>query len=258
MWETRYGFPEPSRTESGYRRYASDDVRALRRVRGFRARGLSVPAAIERARESLSITGRPSIYGAVAEEHPGRPQVLRKGTLTAISRAIEHEALARANDAIVFGAFQHVPFYRSVENRYRQMARFARAATVFADFDELGHPDGGPVEVPIADEDKVGNEWAVIVDAPDFAAALLAWEVPGVTEPGAADDMSRRFESIWTVDPTAVRRASLAAARLSGHADEGYGVKLEAMVSEAPMASADLAPSLTTLTNRMVAYLEAA
>ena len=90
------------------------------------------------------------------------------------------------------------------------------------------------------------------------AAALLAWEVPGVTEPGAADDMSRRFESIWTVDPSAVRRASLAAARLSGHADEGYGVKLEAMISEAPMASSDLAQSLTTLTNRMVAYLEEA
>ncbi len=258
MWETRYGFPEPARTESGYRRYGSDDVRALRRIRGFRARGLSVPAAIERARESTLAGGRPSIYGAVAEEHPGRPQVLRKATLVAISRAIEHEALARASAPILFGAFQNEPFYRQVETRYRRLSQFATAATVFADFPQLATPEGGPVEVPISEADKVGNEWAVVIDAPDFAAALLAWEVPGVTEPGSADDRARRFESIWTVDPEVVRRASVAAARLAGQTDEAYGVRLEAILAEQPVAGDQLTPALTTLTNRMVAYMEAA
>ena len=97
-----------------------------------------------------------------------------------------------------------------------------------------------------------------MIDAPDFAAALLAWEVPGVTEPGSADDRSRRFESIWTVDPEVVRRASVAAARLAGQTDEAYGVRLETILAEQPVAGDQLTPALTTLTNRMVAYMEAA
>ena len=52
MWEQRYGFPEPQRTASGYRRYSSEDVELLRRVLSYREGGLSVPAALERAREA--------------------------------------------------------------------------------------------------------------------------------------------------------------------------------------------------------------
>src|SRR5829696_5051755 len=92
MWEQRYGFPDPQRTPSGYRQYRSGDVEALRRVQAYRHRGLSIPAAIERARETGEETDRPSIYAAVASTgHGARPQVLRKSTLVALSRAIEHE-----------------------------------------------------------------------------------------------------------------------------------------------------------------------
>src|SRR3954451_820225 len=66
MWEQRYGFPEPGRTPSGYRRYSQDDVEALRKVLALRHRGLSVPAAIERARETGAPSDHPSIYAAVA------------------------------------------------------------------------------------------------------------------------------------------------------------------------------------------------
>src|SRR5918997_1887043 len=52
MWEQRYGFPEPDRTASGYRRYSEDDVEALRRVAAYRRLGLSIPAAIDRVRAS--------------------------------------------------------------------------------------------------------------------------------------------------------------------------------------------------------------
>ena len=50
MWEQRYGFPSPERAPSGYRLYRQEDVELLRRAVAFRARGLSVPAALERAR----------------------------------------------------------------------------------------------------------------------------------------------------------------------------------------------------------------
>lgn len=259
MWEQRYGFPEPGRTAGGYRVYSEDDVEALRRVVAYRHRGLSVPAAIERAADTGGPADQPSIYAAVAaSDHGARPQILKKGTLVAISRAIEHEALAQAATPVLFGAFQHEPFYRAVEARYRSIARYADAAAVFADFADVRREEGAPAELPIGPDDKLGNEWAVIIDAPGYCACLLAWEVPGITEPGDPDDLSRRFEAIWTLDPVATRRAAIAAARLAGKACPEVGRELEAALEDRPLALDTPAPGLTALTNRMVAYLDAA
>src|SRR3712207_9205994 len=89
MWEQRYGFPDPARTASGYRRYSEDDVESLRKVASYRRLGLSIPAAIDRVRGAGDGTDRPSIYAAVATiDESARPQVLRKTTLMAISREI--------------------------------------------------------------------------------------------------------------------------------------------------------------------------
>lgn len=259
MWEQRYSFPVPRRTESGYRRYSDDDVETLRRVVALRKRGLSVPAAISRAQENGGETDRPSIYAAVAStDHGARPQTLRKSTLIALSRAIEHEAMARAVRPILVGAFQHVPFYREVEPRYSRIARQADAAFVFADFPAVRHRDGCATEIPIGSEDALGNEWAVIVDSPGYAACLLAWEMPGITEPGSPNDLRRRFESLWTVDPVATRKAAQVAARLAGKADPAYGERVEALLADRPLAVEQPAPVLTSLTNRLVAYLEEA
>src|SRR3712207_1867399 len=65
MWEQRYGFPDPDRTASGYRRYSDDDVESLRRVASYRRLGLSIPAAIDRVRGTADEAERPSIYAAV-------------------------------------------------------------------------------------------------------------------------------------------------------------------------------------------------
>ncbi len=51
MWETRYGFPVPERLPSGHRRYSDDDVASVRQVARDREAGLSMKAAIDRARE---------------------------------------------------------------------------------------------------------------------------------------------------------------------------------------------------------------
>ena len=257
MWEQRYGFPEPERTSSGYRVYRPGDVEALRRVQAYRHRGLSIPAAIERARETGGQTDRPSIYAAVMSAGvDARPQVLRKSTLVALSRAIEHETLAHAAAPVLFAAFQREPFYREVQPRYARIAQCADAATVFADFPQVRHPEGAPAEMPIAPTDALGNEWAVIVDAPGFAASLLAWEQPGVTQPGDPDDLDRRFEAIWTLDPVATRRAAVVAARLAERADAAYGRELLGVLEDRPLALEEPAPALTALTNRVIAYLE--
>lgn len=151
VWEQRYGFPEPARTASGYRSYTEEDVDALRRVSTLRESGLSVPAALERARAASRPTDRPSLFGAIAGgEEPMAARRLRKRTLLAISRAIEDETLARAADPVVIGAFQSVRNFRAVQHRYDRLARAADACVVFAAFDEVRERPGHPTEVPIA------------------------------------------------------------------------------------------------------------
>jgi MerR family transcriptional regulator, light-induced transcriptional regulator len=251
MWEQRYGFPSPERTASGYRRYSADDVDLLRRVAALREQGMSVPAAIERVRQAASTTGRPSIYAAVG--HDARPQVLRRPTLVAISRAIEDEAIAHAAAPIVFGAFQRERFYRQVEHRYRRLARLADASYVFADFDEIGTPDDAPVEIPVEQTDALADEWAVVIDAPGYAACLLGWET---MDTEGAPPSERRFEAIWTIDPNATRRASQVAAALVARQSPEHGERLQAMLDDRPLAYEEPARSLTALTNRLVSYLE--
>ena len=137
MWEQRYGFPSPARTAAGYRIYSEQDVVTIKRVLAYRDSGLSVPAALERARSLEGPTDRPSIFAALAAgDSPVRPQKLRKPTLVALSRAIEEEAIARAAGPVVIAAFQSERNYRAVEHRYRRLARVADAVGVFADFAE--------------------------------------------------------------------------------------------------------------------------
>jgi DICT domain-containing protein len=256
MWEQRYGFPEPQRTASGYRRYSDGDVEALRRVASYRRLGLSIPAAIDRVRvDEDQVVEQPSIFAAVSSiDEMARPQLLRKPTLLALSRAIEHETLAHAASPVVFGAFQEARHFTGVEHRYRRIARQSDATTVFADFDELSREPGRVAQIPIDLDDAIGNEWAVIVDAPGYGACLLAWEHP--RQEGIPDDR-RRFEAIWSVHPRAVRRAAEVAARLAGQADEDYGAELEDLLRDRPLSMETPVPSLTALTNRAIAYMDA-
>ncbi len=255
MWEQRYGFPEPERTSAGYRLYGEDDVEALRRVLALRERGLSVPAAVARVRGADIATDRPSLFGALAGgDQPVGSQVLSKRTLLAISRAIEDEAMSRAASPLVFGAFQRERNYRAVEHRYRAMARTADAVVVFADFERLG-TGGAVAEVPFEAGGALGNEWAVVIDAPGYSACLLAWEQP---QPAASvPDGERSFETIWTLDPRTVRRAAEVGAGLARRADDALGEHVEQLLSERPLAMEHPAPSLTSVTNRIVGYLDA-
>ena len=255
MWEQRYGFPVPERTSAGYRVYSEDDVESLRRVLAYRERGLSVPAAVDRARSSELATDRPSLFGVLAAgESPPAAQVLTKRTLIAVSRAIEEETISRAAAPVVIAAFQNERNYRAVEHRYRAMARTADAVLVFADFDRLGGGGDAPVELPLEEHDGLGNEWAVVVDAPGYAACLLGWERP---QAQPVPDAERTFEAIWTLDPRVVRRAAQVAASLARRADPMLGERMERLLAERPLAMEQPAPGLTAVTNRIVGYLDA-
>jgi DICT domain-containing protein len=252
MWEQRYGFPEPGRTAAGYRVYTEQDVVALRRVVAYRTRGLSVPAALERARSLEGATDRPSIFAALASgDAPVRPQKLHRRTLIALSRAIEEEAMARAAGPVVIGAFQSEGNYRKVEHRYRRLAHVADAVGVFADFrDARIEGDASPAEIPIGLDEALGHEWAVIVDAPGYAACLVGWETPST-------DGERVFEAVWTMDAPVVRRAAQVGAAIAARSAPEWSERLLALLADRPLAVESPAPGLTALTNRMIGYLDA-
>ncbi|MBO9534670.1 MAG: MerR family transcriptional regulator [Solirubrobacteraceae bacterium] len=254
MWEQRYGFPAPQRTASGYRLYTDRDVEAIRTVIALRRRGLSIPTAIERGREEPKVSAEthPSIYAAVTAVDPSAyPRVLRRTTLAAMSHAIEDEFLARGAHGVVVGAFQRSRFFERVGHRYRQIAPRSDATIVFADWPEVTDVPGEPIRVPIAPTDALGNEWAVVVDAPGYAACLLAWERPNRAAGG-----QRMFEAVLSLDPRAVRRAVMVAVALAGRRDPAIGTRLDELISGRPLATEPPASALTSLTSRMVAYLD--
>ena len=223
MWEQRHGFPSPRRTASGYRRYEPDDVETLRRARAHRQRGLSVSAALERARE----TGgglRPSVDlrrrgGAPTTARARRSCASRRWSRcrgpssTSCSRAPPRRCSSAPSSASASIArwSRATAGWRATPTPRRCSPTSPRCAGPRARRSRCRSPRAT----------ALANEWAVIVDAPGYAACLLAWEQPGAIAPDEPDDGDRRFEAIWTIDPRATRRAAQAAARLAGNADAG-------------------------------------
>jgi MerR family transcriptional regulator, light-induced transcriptional regulator len=221
MWERRYGFPSPERLASGHRRYSEREIGLIQSVAARRAAGLALGVAIEQARGE-SAQPATSVYAALRRRRPDlEPRVLVKPVMCALSRAIEDEALARAERLLAFASFQREQFYRQVQVRWHELARTADVAVVFADFDRLRVPRDGPAELPLPRDYPLNREWALVCEGETFALCLAGWEAPeSATGPGRL----RRFEAIWSVEPEVVREAAqicaaIAAARRPGVAE---------------------------------------
>jgi MerR family transcriptional regulator, light-induced transcriptional regulator len=252
MWERRYGFPTPERLASGHRRYSEQEVELIRAVGAKRAAGLALPVAIDQARREGS---RPemSVYAALRRQRPDvEPRVLAKAMMLALSHAIEDEALARAERLMVFGSFQRERFFRQAEPRWRELARTAELAVVFADFGRMRTPRGAPVEVPLPREHAMNREWALVCEGQDFALCMTGWERPR-GEQGL--DRMRRFEAIWSAEPEVVREAAriccaIAATKRPAIA-EAAQARLEAPLAATGQSQVRLASAVTA---RMLSY----
>jgi MerR family transcriptional regulator, light-induced transcriptional regulator len=251
VWETRHGFPAPTRLASGHRRYSPADCDAIERVVAERARGLSLQAAIARVL-SAPVAAEPSLFAALRRARPAlSPQVLPKRALTALSRAIEDEICARAERPLLFGAFQRERFYRASERRWRELARTAELAVALADFERPRVRRGGVSELPLPADAPLRREWALICDGERLSVALTAWEL---TDEAAVRDRERRFETLWTVEPAAVRVVATRAAELAAE----IAPELIRPLAERPApAPPDLA-DVMALMSRCLAYLAAA
>ena len=252
MWESRYGFPDPHRLPSGHRRYDEDQVELIRQVARDRDSGLSLPAAIERARR-MAAAPEESIFAGLRRRRPDLvPYTLSKRTLIGLSHAIEDECAARAERPLLFGSFQRERFFRSAEARWRELARTAELAVVFADFSERRDPDDGPAEIPIDRSDPLGREWSLVCDAPDYSACLSAWEPPGQD---GINDFDRMLETIWSVEPNVVRTAARISQGLAARTAPDLVEPVERRLDATPPPAGEEFRLVSALTNRMVAYV---
>jgi len=248
MWESRHGFPVPQRLESGHRRYTERDLEAVRSVVRARAEGLSLSGAIERARR-LVAEQAPSVYGALRERFPElHPYVFRKGALLRLSRALEDECALRARRPVVFGGFQRVRFYRESEPRWRELARTAELAIVFADFERARRPRHAPAEVPLASSAELRREWVIVFDAPNVAACLAAWERPVGGSP------ERLFETVWTVERGVARHAARVCADLAAQADPALVEGVRERLADEPVPAPEDVRTAVAVASRMVVY----
>jgi MerR family transcriptional regulator, light-induced transcriptional regulator len=247
MWESRHGFPAPTRLPSGHRRYSARDLEAVRSVLRARAEGLSLATAIDRA-QRLAEPGVPSVYAAVRERFPRLdPLELPKRALIRLSRAIEDECALRARRPILFGGFQEQRFYRSVEERWRELSRTAELAMVFADFGTARSRAKRPVRVPLDPADPLVREWMVVCDAPNMAACLLGWERP----PARGE---RVFEVVWTVERPVVRAAARTCADLAARSEPALVAGIRERLADTPAADESDLRSAVALATRMVHY----
>jgi DICT domain-containing protein len=211
-----------------------------------RRSGLSLEAAIERARTSGS-SAEPSIFAAIRRAARELPvQVMGTGAMLAISRAIEDECYAHGDRHVIFGAFQQERHFRRAAHRWRELGRTGDYSVVFADF-ARSRPDANPAELRLEPASVVRREWAVVCDSPTFTACLAGWERPGA---------GRRFEAIWTVEPKLVRHASRACVKLVGRSSPDLAGAIGARLEAQPLGGSDDLRNATIVTNRVVGYLD--
>ena len=251
MWESRHGFPAPARLPGGHRRYSERDVEAVLEVLRLRQQGLSLSAAIQRARRQEKPSDS-SVFAGLRRRRPDvSPSVLPKRVVLAMSHAIEDEYLAHAANGLVFGSFQRERFYRLAQRRWRELARTADLAVVVAAFEAPGEPLDAPLEVPVQLSSPVAREWTLIIDAPGARACLAAWEQPSQTE---LPDHQRRFEVVWSFDPDVVRTATEVASELLWSLSPEVAARLPESADDAATSFDELRFG-AALSQRMVSYL---
>jgi len=252
-WERRHGFPVPARLAGGHRRYDAQQVALVAEVARLRRSGLPVPAAVASATGSAARPGR-SFYAALRSADPGlRAHTLDKPVLSAVTSAIEDECLAQARRPVLIGAFQRARFFRQSQPRWEELARTSEQSVVFADFDTPADPAAHLTEVPLAADSPARREWVLVCDAPGFPACVAGWEVPS---PAGSPDHERRFETVWTLDPGAVRAATRVGIALLQESDPEGADRLAASL---PAVGAGASPELrraTALFARIVDYAQ--
>jgi MerR family transcriptional regulator, light-induced transcriptional regulator len=255
VWETRHGFPAARRLPGNRKRYGDLEVEQVKTVMEHRRAGLSLTAAIQRVRTAEPERSE-SMFAALRDARPDLPvRVYPKPLVLALSRAIEDEQAARATGGVLLGSFQRERHYRASERRWKELSRTAALTVVLADFARFTDSATGPIEVPLAQSHPLEREWAVVLHSGTASACLAAWEVPS---PRPLPESERRFELIWSCDPSAAHAAVLSAATVLGTTHPGVAARIPAAALKTPAPTLSHQRFSDDLTVRAFAYLTAA
>jgi DICT domain-containing protein len=259
MWERRYGFPRPERTESGHRRYSEDQAELVDQVQVLRRVGLSLPVAIARAQAPPDPEAI-SLFSSLRSLRPELEQrVLSKPVLIAFSHAVEDETLARAEATVLFGCFQREVFYRSAQPRWQELSAAARVAAVFADFEHTaagGSTPGGyaPAEIPISRRQQVAREWAIVAHGGRSSVCMAARELASSNVHAATPE--RAFEFVWTVEPEAVQAVARTCVALARRAQPDLAAAAEDQIGlDAASAPGDQVRLTAAVVGRVLSEL---
>lgn len=165
--------------------------------------------ALPQERRGIALTGTPFELVSAARA----PREGSAATLAAMSRHLERLAGDIGAGAIVLSAFQEAGNLGArVRNRYRRLAGSATLVAAFgAGVD--AQPAVGVVGADLADDDALRQEWAVVVLAPTYAAALVGRDLGD--DPATTPARERRFRFALTHDRDLVVAAARSlAARL--------------------------------------------
>ena len=211
MWESRHGFPSPARLPGGHRRYSQRDAEAVLEVLRLREQGLSLPAAIERARRQEQPSER-SVFAGLRRRRPDlAATVARSGcwwrcrmrSRTSASPMPVADSCSAASSA----RSSSTPPSRGGANWPAPPGSRSPSPTS----PRSRSPSWRAAQVPLQIHHPMAREWTLIVDAPGAHACLTAWEHPG---DGDLPDHARRFEVIWSFEREIVRAASEVATEL--------------------------------------------
>ena len=253
-WERRYGVPAPGRAVSGHRRYSPADVDLVLETLRHRSAGLSMPTAVARARSGRQ-HHHASVYAGLREAYPElRVQALGKSAVLALSRAIEDECCVRAELPVLFAGFQEERHYRASEERWQDLSRTARSAVVFARF-ERSDLAASPVLLRLPDTSVLVREWILVCDAPDHPGCVVGWERPGPPQDGSG---TRRFETLWSVDPQVVRDAARLCAEAAERLHPGVCADLAPLLEQSPPPTTPQTRNASAVLDRMLEYISAA
>lgn len=253
MWERRYGFPKPSRTESGHRRYTEAQVEQVQRVVAGRAAGLSLKAAIERAQRAEPPQSL-SVFATLRRRLPElQLRLVSKRAMIALSHAIEDECLAQAQDQVLFGCFQREQFYRHDQARWTELSQVAVTA-VLADFERPAIPEHGPAEIPIRALPALSREWTLLCYGERSAICLAGREPPFSS--AESPSVSRAFEAVWTVNAAVVRELATECAKLVSEVAPEVGERaLRILALEAASGAEEQLRLATAVINRTLSEL---
>ena len=218
-----------------------------------RDRGLRLEEAISTTLRSGQVGESSSVYAALGRRHPGLASyTLTKRTLLALSWAIEDEAVAQSSSGVLLGTFQRGRYYGQSRRRWEDLARTAQDAVAMADF-EAHDDESRPATVALPPDSPLLREWVVVHEAPDFAVALVAFELPGHGSVGrrpAVRGAVVRSTGGWSATPpSSPRRRGPRPARSPRPGCSATLEESPAMPSTPPSAA-------TAVFNRMVAYTD--